>query len=49
MVYVEQVNGGEVVSLQDGNIEGIHNPCCCHAKVISDHHDSLQVATVALP
>jgi len=49
MVYVEQIDRGKVLALNDGNFDRIHKPYGGHGKVITNHHDRLHLATVALP
>src|SRR5262249_38287518 len=49
MAKIEKVNRGTILALDETNLQGIHEPGCCHPKVIPHHDQTLQPLAVTLP
>ena len=49
MEEVEQINRGEILALNNGNVYGPHETGSRHTKIISHHDDALDSASIAMP
>jgi hypothetical protein len=49
MARIEEINGSGILSLEEFDFQGIHEPGCRHPEINPDHHECLRMLAIALP